>query len=324
MAALVPETTPSTPTPTTTVSPTVCPGHNRPVVGVHYQYADNQLYLISAALDSKPMLRNGTTGDWIGTFSGHKGAVWSSKLNADATRAATGSGDFTAKIWDAVDGSELASLKHKHIVKSVEFNADSTQLLTGARDKFLRVFDLSNNPTEKTAPSAAYLHPEGVTAVAWTNDAHLIISGCDDGVLRTWDLRTDKVVASHLLNEGAGVADLERSRDGSMLTVAAGKQVIFLNAQKSQEMEIIKTHTCKLNVKSVSLHADKKSFLTAGTDLWVYEYDYDTLKELDVKKGHHGPVHCAKYACDDSNSFASGSDDATLRIWTRKGKQVIE
>lgn len=53
--------------------------------------------LISSCKDGNPMLRE-WTGDWIGTFIGHKGAVWSSKLSPDTSRAASGSADFTAYV----------------------------------------------------------------------------------------------------------------------------------------------------------------------------------------------------------------------------------
>ena len=78
-------------------TPLVAPGHTRPVTHLSFsQIQDDGSYLlVSSCKDGNPMLRE-WTGDWIGTFLGHKGAVWSTKLSPDSSRAATGSADFTA------------------------------------------------------------------------------------------------------------------------------------------------------------------------------------------------------------------------------------
>jgi serine-threonine kinase receptor-associated protein len=80
--------------------PLVAPGHTRPVTHLSFSsiLEGGTYMLVSSCKDGNPMLRE-WTGDWIGTFLGHKGAVWSTKLSHDASRAASGSADFTALVF---------------------------------------------------------------------------------------------------------------------------------------------------------------------------------------------------------------------------------
>lgn len=42
-----------------------------------------------------------------------------------------------------------------------------------------------------------------------------------------------------------------------------------------------------------------------GSDPWVRIFDFETGAELECLKGHHGPVHCLRYA-PDGGTIASG------------------
>jgi len=124
------------------IIPVICPGHDRPVREVHFSdTTEDGTFMVSACLDRKPILRDASSGDWVGTFMGHRGAVWGAKINREATLVATASADFSARLWNAVDGESIQVWDHPHVVKACDFSPDSKLVATGCRDGKLRIFD---------------------------------------------------------------------------------------------------------------------------------------------------------------------------------------
>lgn len=270
------------------------------------EVTEDGVFLISASKDGKPMLRNGETGDWIGTFEGHKGAVWSACVNRPATHAATASADFTARVWDAISGDEVFNFAHKHIVRTVAFSQargprggrrlpapsrltpvqDSKRLLTGGHEKLLRIFDLM---APDCAPSVLEGSPGPVRAARWLSDALLLVACNDAAGVRVWDLRTRGVAL--VLDTGAdAVQDVALS--GPLLVAAAGKSVRTWDAATFAP---VATHALDFPVYSADCAVGRGRFVAAGADMWPRLYDLATGAELECNKGHHGPVHSVRF-----------------------------
>jgi len=273
-------------------TPISCAGHTRPVVDLNFSgLTPHGYFLISACKDGLPMLRQGDTGDWIGTFEGHKGAVWGAAINKEGTKAATGAADFSAKIWNAESGDEVLSLPHKHIVKSVDFSSDSVKLLTGSNEKLLRIFDLNQPESE---PSMYKGHEGNIKSVKFTPDGKYIVSASDDKTVR-----------------------LEITRDGSRLVIAHCQKVSFFS---TDSWELVKDFETPTPVYAASYLPDRNIFVCGGEDFKMYKYEYSSGEELEAVKGHFGPVHCVQFS-PDGEIYSSGSEDGTLRLWqTTVGK----
>ncbi|KAI9732189.1 MAG: hypothetical protein M1834_004286 [Cirrosporium novae-zelandiae] len=286
------------------------------------------------APDNYPMLRDGITGDWIGTFVGHKGAVWQSRLSSDATLSATASADFTAKVWDTYTGECLHTVQHNHIVRAVAFpNQPSPQILaTGGHEKKLRIYDLSRtsasssptSPDSKTDGTTFFHHEIGpgvfggpIKAIVWGTEASnsILITASDDNMVRWWDLRTQAPVAQHPISGTLGTCELNApSTDArGVLSVASGKTAYFFDG--FEPGRLIKAVKLPYEVSTVAYHGEQNKFVTGSSgDTWVRVHDFDTEAELDVHKGHHGPVWSVSFS-PDGKIYATGSEDGTIKLW---------
>jgi len=321
--------------------PIVCPGHTRPLAELQYVHiADNnnsnsnstadgsKTFLLSACHDKRPMIRDGETGDWIGSWVGHKGAVWSCQMDPSGNLAATASGDYSARVWDAITGQSLIELPHKHIVKTCVFSPNSQRLATGGKEASLRIYELpqllkQNNKKGdigSAKPSLEIPQESPITKLSWmTNE--LLLCSCMNGKIYLWNTNTKTLVRTLDTKEGAEIRDMEvRAIAGSqkmVLSVAAGTKVYFFDLSDSESYELIHEYKMPIHFKDeggCTLHPSGKKFVAGGSDLWVRVFDFETGEMLECHKGHHGPIRCVRFS-PDGCSYASGSEDGTIRMW---------
>ncbi|GAB4819854.1 hypothetical protein N2152v2_006900 [Parachlorella kessleri] len=254
------------------------------------------------------MLRNGESGDWVGTFQGHKGAVWSCVLNDPALLAATASADFSARVWNAVTGDELHKFDHKHVVRSVAFSHGSStaQLATGGLEKLVRLYDLERPDAEPTTVGPAVDSLRSLLFLS--GNALLLAAYVDNPNVDVFDLRTQQVVRT--VESSGAVTSVDVTPCGKYLVTADGTEVCVRSASS---FDLVKSLPMPYPVESASYCPERGKLVAGGADMWVHLYDFETGEQVDCSKGHHGPVHCVRFAPGGA-TYASGSEDGTIRI----------
>ena len=163
----------------------------------------------------------------------------------------------------------------------------------------------------------AFLGKEGdVTAVSFSPDGQLIISGGKDGTIRLWNRETHKLKRVMLSHRG-GVSSVKFSPDGQFLVSGGQDGLLRLWSRRGNPIgQPFKGH--KTAITSVDFSPDGRNIISGSTDGTLRLWDKKVNSIGQPFTGHEWDVTVAKFS-PDGQYIISGSKDGTLRLWDRKG-----
>jgi len=182
-------------------------------------------------------------------------------FNTDGTLLASGSSDYTARIWE-VPSMRLRSCLSGHTddVDMAVFSPDDQWIATCALDRTIRIFDQSGQ-----CHNVLFGHTGNIISVAWRPNGKTLVSSSVDGTVREWDAQSGACIACH---------DVDGIRTDSFAIATSG--VIYAGDDQGR-IVIIQNHDGE---SGMAFHAAHQ----AGIKKVVYDPAYQSLVTLSYDR----------------------------------------
>ena len=278
-------------------------GHEAPIISVAFS-PDNK-HLASAGLDKTIKIWNLATAREVMTLHGHAKTVVSVAFSPDGKRiASVGSGcipltelnfEGEIKIWDAVTGANLITLRHDVLASNVAFSPDGSKILCGSIDGTIKVWDSANGDEVMTLDG----HADGVVGVTFSPDGRRIISASSDRTAKIWDSTTGDELLTLRNDFGLSLNAVAFAPDGKSIAAGtmAGSIMLWESAPPAGGYEPLRNGEAARKV--VDELYQKQGFY------------YDVIDKLQADKTINEPIR--KLALQIANS-RRGHDSEKLRI----------
>lgn len=263
------------------------------------------------------------------------------KFGPDQNLIVTNDGQRSVRVWSMESGDQILELKssERYPFKSAEFGPSGSRVVTATRNNYPRsdavqVWDVSSGEIIKTFGGRKLRDTPDVLAARFSPDGGRILIAArsadnrtDAGVLREWDLYTEK---QRLFVKGISarrVADADYSEDGRLIIAVYAasiptsikdlhkSKVSVLNAQSGEELMTLSKESHPGGVTDVGFNSTGSRLVTVSPDgkarIW------DALSgEIQAVLEHPDEVNTVSFS-PDGNCLVTGSSDGITRMWCR-------
>jgi WD40 repeat protein/tRNA A-37 threonylcarbamoyl transferase component Bud32 len=270
-------------------------------------------------------LGDNLAGNWscVRTLTGHNdlfAGIRSMAFTPDSKNLASGSEDYTIKIWSLQTGKERRTLKnHSHFIRAVVFTSDGEILISASDDHTIKVWNWEIGEEICTLK----VHGNNVTCLAISPDGKMLASGSDDKTIKLWNMQTKQEIFT-FTGHTDYVQTLAFHPDGKILASGGCDYTIkFWNLSTKEEEFTLKEHTSY--VKSICFSHDGK-YLVSGSDdntikLWQWK-----IREIVYSNNAHSGWLYGTSGVDisaDDQLIISGGNDQTLKIWQLETGELL-
>ncbi|OQR96096.1 eukaryotic translation initiation factor 3 subunit [Achlya hypogyna] len=311
--------------------PILLKGHSRSITMIKHNREGD--LLVTVAKDHVPSLWYSATGERIGTFHGHQGAVWACDISYHSEYLLTAAADASVKLWDLKTGKEIFSFKHTGSARSVNFAHGDKQFVS-VSDQFAEnpatvfVYDLAQEGEKQSnQPKLAITkhgHKGRVTGAYWMPLNEAILTTGEDGVVKLFNPETGALISEHKIHNGS-ITNLSFNKDKTLAITSSKDNTAKLIDVET--MEVLKTYETDRPVNSASISPTKEHVVLGGgqeamsvtvtagrAGKFEARFFHQVYEEEFARvKGHFGPINSITFH-PDGKSYTSGAEDGYVRI----------
>ncbi len=219
--------------------------------------------------------------------------------------------DCTVHRWDLRTMREIqAGNGHTSSVEQVIFSDTGEALVSCSADRTVRVWSV----IEPSKEPIVLEHPRGVLAIGLTAGSKALISGAEDGKIRTWDWKKGRVSQELTPTDPPFYGSIALSPDGHTLVFGTRTGVVGVyDLQTGKSIKSIKAHSSAWDC-GVEFSRDGKMLVSVGYE-GVKVWETTGWTQIAARESKRKTVMPLKpHFAPDSKSLAYALDGRTISI----------